>query len=222
MPLRMRGQMPDATRTYAPRDDRFEEEVLSCLPAIARFARSLTRDPASADDLVQETFLLAYRGYGTFRRGEDPLRWMLTICRNAFLRDEERARRFSRLDDADPPAEAVAAARGHMLAVQSGDVELLHRIDIGTAIDRALRDLPKDFRTTVVLVDLEGLSYGEAAAVEAVPIGTIRSRLFRARRHLQERLFAVARDAGLGAPPPEDGGAASASTHNETGNTHAT
>src|SRR5918999_5489732 len=191
MPLRMRGQMPDATRTYAPRDDRFEQEVLSCLPAIARFARSLTRDPASADDLVQETFLLAYRGYGTFRRGEDPLRWMLTICRNAFLRDEERARRFSRLDDADPAAEAVAAARGHMLAGQSRDVELLHRNDNGTAVDRALRGLPKDFRTTVVLVDLEGLSYGEAAAVEAVPVGTIPPRLVPGARPPPEGLFSV-------------------------------
>ncbi len=193
---------PDAgAPSSAARDATFERDVLSCLPGVARFARSLTRDATAADDLVQETFLLAYRGYHTFRPGENAMRWMLTICRNAFLRERERASRFSALDDVDPDAEAVAAARGHMTALQGGDADLFDRIDIGPAIDRALRNLPTDFRATVVLVDMEGLTYGEAAAVEGVPVGTIRSRLFRARRLLQEQLFAIARDAGLSESP---------------------
>lgn len=179
------------------RDAAFERNVLSCLPGIARFARSLTRDGPAADDLVQETFLMAYRGYHTFRAGDDAMRWMLTICRNAFLRDRERGSRFSALDDVDPGTESHDAACAHMAEEQQGERDLFDRIDIGPAVDRALRGLPEDFRVTVVLVDMEGLSYREAAAVEGVPVGTIRSRLFRARRLLQDQLYEFARDAGL-------------------------
>lgn len=188
------------------RDAAFERDVLSCLPGIARFARSLTRDGPAADDLVQETFLMAYRGYHTFRTGDNAMRWMLTICRNAFLRDRERGSRFSALDDVDPNTESHDAASAHMAAEQRGESDLLDRLDIGPAVDRALRGLAEDFRVTVVLVDMEGLSYREAAVVEGVPVGTIRSRLFRARRLLQDQLYEFARDAGLrsASPPSAD------------------
>ncbi|MBA3670704.1 MAG: sigma-70 family RNA polymerase sigma factor [Gemmatimonadaceae bacterium] len=190
-----------ASAPAAPNSDRdanFEREVLSCLPDLSRFARSLTHDAADADDLVQESCLLAYRGYHTFRQGEDPRRWLFRICRNSFSRRRSRERRFTSLDDAgDPAAESLAAAYGHLAAVQRGEGDLLDRIDVGPAITRALGELPDSYRVAVVLVDMEELSYEEAAVVAGVPIGTIRSRLFRARRLLQDKLFAHARDAGI-------------------------
>lgn len=180
------------------RDARFEREVLSCLPDLARFARSLTHDATEADDLVQESCLLAYRGYHTFRQGDDARRWLFRICRNSFFRQRSRANRFESTDDAgDPAAESLATAYGHLAAVQRGEGDLFDRIDVGPAINRALGELPDSFRVAVVLVDMEELSYEEAAVVAGVPIGTIRSRLFRARRLLQDRLFAHARDAGI-------------------------
>lgn len=184
----------------AARDERFERQVLGRLPEVARFARSLTRDAADADDLVQETVLRAYRFYHTFRHGDDPRRWLLTICRNVFRR---RMRRTTTLADpvdlVDAEAESLAAARGHAAMRRDGEDALLDYIDVGPAIDRALRALPETYRGAVVLVDMEGFSYEEAARVERVPVGTVRSRLFRGRRLLQEALLAHARDVGLGA-----------------------
>jgi RNA polymerase sigma-70 factor (ECF subfamily) len=206
---------PDAPRDPAAdapeRDAAFERDVLACLPDVARFARSLARDPADADDLVQETFLRAYRAYHTFRPGADARRWLFAICRNVFLRQRERAARFVEADG-DPELDALAAAVDHASAVRDshGDAldRLLDRLDVGPAIERAIEELAAPFRLVVVLVDVEGQSYEEAAAVAGVPVGTVRSRLFRARRLLQARLLAHARDAGLGPPRGEGPGPA--------------
>lgn len=187
--------------TATERDAAFERDVLALLPDVARFARSLTRDAADADDLAQETVLQAYRGYHTFRPGSDTRRWLFTICRNTFLRTRARdARLVETAHGEDAELEALAAAMGHVAAQQRGEGDLFDRIDVGPAIARAMHALPPAFRVAVALVDVEGLSYEDAAAVEAVPVGTVRSRLFRGRRLLQERLFEHARDAGLVRP----------------------
>jgi RNA polymerase sigma-70 factor (ECF subfamily) len=91
---------------------------------------------------------------------------------------------------------------GHVAARRDGQDDLFDRLDLGPAIDRAIGELPEAFRLAIVLVDVEGQAYGEAAAVAGVPVGTIRSRLFRGRRLLQEKLLSHARDAGLAAPGP--------------------
>jgi len=187
------------------RDAAFERDVLALLPDVARFARSLARDPADADDLAQETILQAYRGHHTFRPGSDARRWLFTICRNAFLRGRRRdARLVATEHGEEAELESYAAAVGHAVAERRGEAQLLDRIEVGPAIRRAMDALPAAFRVAVALVDVEGLSYEEAAAVEGVPIGTVRSRLFRARRLLQERLLEHARDAGLAPPHPDD------------------
>jgi RNA polymerase sigma-70 factor (ECF subfamily) len=190
---------PEDTPASAERDARsrtFEQEALPHLDDVARFARSLTRSPADADDLVQETFLRAFRGWHTYRPGSDARRWLFTICKHVFLRSRERAERVVELD-ADPGLEAVAAARLHNAIRAAGGDDLFDRLDLGPAIERAIAALPEPFRVAVALVDVEGYAYDEAAAVLEVPIGTVRSRLFRARRLLQEALFDHARDAGL-------------------------
>ncbi len=181
----------------ATRDAAFERDVLSSLPDVARFARSLTRNSADADDLTQETMLLAFRGYHTFRAGNDARRWLFTICRNAFLRQHARAGRLVETEHGDDTElDALAAVMGHVSAQDGGDDDLFDRIDVGPAITAALSELTESFRIAVVLVDVEGQSYEDAAAIEGVPVGTIRSRLFRGRRLLQEALFTHARDAG--------------------------
>jgi RNA polymerase sigma-70 factor (ECF subfamily) len=210
---------PSDATPAAPSTDRdaaFERDVLRCLPDVARFARALTHDPVDADDLVQETFLQAYRGYHTFRPGHDARRWLFTICRHAHTRQRTRdARLVESEDGSDAEFETLLAVRGHEAARRVGEDALFERLDLGPAIDSALADLPTAFRLAVVLVDMEGQSYGEAAAVQGVPVGTIRSRLFRARRLLQERLLDFARDAGYvaaharqrtGAPPAPSSG----------------
>ena len=187
------SQTGDARRT---KDESFAREALPWMDDVYRFALSLTRDPSDAEDIVQETYLRAYRSWHTFQTGSDCRRWLFTICRNAFLRTRERQRFEVGADDGD--AEAIAAARIHQQMSDDGTDRILARADLGPAITKALAELEEPFRSTVILVDLEDQSYESAAEILGVPIGTVRSRLFRGRRHLQEKLMRYARDAGFG------------------------
>lgn len=178
--------------------DTFEALALPCLPEVARFARSLTRDRADADDLVQETYLRAFRHWRTFA-GADPRRWLFTICRNTFSRAHRRRARVLLTAEGDVDALFSATARIRACdvtdaGIASGDV------DVGEAIERAIASLQAPQRSVLVLVDVEGFSYDEAAAALDVPVGTVRSRLFRARRSLQNALIEHARDAGIERP----------------------
>lgn len=177
------------------RDAQFEAEALPCLEDVARFARSLTRDEADADDLVQETYLRAYRSWASYELGTDCRRWLFTICRNAFLRTREREQKVISVED--PELETLGAVAIAVAADRSGFGDLFTAVDLGPAIRRALGELPEAFRQVMELVDLNDLSYENAAGILGVPIGTIRSRLFRGRRLMQESLIAHARDAGL-------------------------
>jgi RNA polymerase sigma-70 factor, ECF subfamily len=176
--------------------DGFDDAALPHLESVARFALSLTRSEADADDLVQETFLRAFKGWHTFTPGTDCRRWLFTICRNAFIRLNPRSR--ANLVQLDEDIDATPAAMVHMKAVGEGLMERFDWIDVRPAIESAVAALPEPHHSILVLVDLEGMSYEEAAAVLEVPVGTVRSRLYRARRHVQEGLLAHARDIGIG------------------------
>lgn len=175
----------------------FERSTMPHLGDVARFARSLTRDSARADDLVQETYLHALRGWHTFRDGADPKRWLFSICHHAFLRGARRDARYVDAPEDDPELESLATAAAHAGALRSGAADALDRMDLAPALDRALATLAPHYRVAVVLVDVEGQSYEEAAASLDVAVGTVRSRLFRGRRLLQELLFDYALDAGF-------------------------
>jgi RNA polymerase sigma-70 factor (ECF subfamily) len=177
------------------RDEQFRAEALPCFDDVARFALSLTRDRDEADDLTQETFLRALRSWHQYTPGTECRRWLFTICRNHFIRDRERGKRISSYDD--PEVEALAAASVHASAVQAGLGTVFEQVDLGAAVAQALDALPLAFREAVVSVDIEDLSYEGAAEVLGVPVGTVRSRLFRGRRLLQESLLTYAKDAGL-------------------------
>lgn len=185
------------------RDRQFRAEALPWLPDVTRYALSLTRDEADADDLVQDTFLKAYEAWHTYMPGSECRAWLFTICRHAFLRRRRREER--QVAHEDPELEALAAAAAHASAHQSGLGDLFTRFDLSDAIDRAITALPESFRDVVLLVDVNDQSYEAAATTLGVPIGTVRSRLFRGRRLLQEALLSHARDSGLVRTPPDAG-----------------
>jgi RNA polymerase sigma-70 factor (ECF subfamily) len=183
---------PSAT---AQRDAEFERDALPWLDDVYRFAHSLTRDESDADDIVQETYLRAYRSWHTFIPGTECRRWLFTICRNVFLRSRERQRPTVDLEDGEQ--DAVAAGSVYAAARERGYDDLYARLDLAPALQDALDELAEPFKSAVILVDVEDMSYETAAQVMGVPIGTVRSRLFRGRRLLQEKLLTVAQDLGF-------------------------
>lgn len=177
----------------------FAEEALPWLDAVYRFSLRLTAGvDDAAQDLTQETFLRAYRHWDTYSPGTSARSWLFTICRNAFLRgQEQRARRRETLEsELDYQVEAFASA----LALDEIRVRDPERSFFDSFIDREVTDavarLPDEFREAVILSDLEGLSYAEIAEVLEVPIGTVKSRLYRGRRLLAEVLHDYALDMG--------------------------
>lgn len=186
------------------KDQQFADEALCWLPEVARFALSLTHTEPDADDLVQETYLRAYQAWDTYIPGTECRGWLFTICRNTYFRQRKREQRTIQCDD--PELEALAAAAVHAAAQMIGLGDLFGRVDLQDAIDKAIEALPDQFREAVLLVDVQDQSYDDAARIVGVPVGTIRSRLFRARRLLQQSLIEHARDRGLAKPmmPPTD------------------
>ncbi len=183
--------------------------MLGFLEAVMRYARSLTKDASDADDLVQETFLRAFRAWQTFDMTSDPRRWLFAICRHAFLRTRERESRIVSVDE-ELELDALAAVAQHQAARAEGLNQLFDRVDLKPAVAKALAALSDAHRMIVVMIDIDGLGYAEAAAELGLPVGTVRSRLFRARRLLQKSLIEFAKDAGFNLPasssalsPPE-------------------
>jgi RNA polymerase sigma-70 factor (ECF subfamily) len=177
-------------------DEAFEQEALPWLDDVYRFALSLTRDEADAEDVVQDTFLRAYRSWETYTVGSDCRRWLFTICRNAFLRSREREPRTIELRDGELDGFATGAL-SFPEAPRNGLEDMLFRADLLPAVNRALARVPAPFQSALVLVDIEEQSYEAAAEILGIPIGTLRSRLFRGRRIMQELLVTHAQDAGI-------------------------
>jgi RNA polymerase sigma-70 factor (ECF subfamily) len=178
----------------------FEEIALPQLENVTAFALSLTQIQSDADDLVRTTFLRALEGWPSLPPGTDGRRWLLTICRNAFLEMNPQAR--TRLEELEGDADSLPTTMAYLAARRDGTLDRLDRIAVRPAIERAVQALPEPCHAVLVLVDIEGLGYEEAAAVLDVPLATVRSRLYRARRHVQEALLAHARDAGTESQTP--------------------
>ena len=176
----------------------FEDVALPLIPDVSRFAFSLTRDADEADDLVQETYLKAFRAWHTFTPGTNARSWLFTICKNTFRRRFTREKVRPEIEkEAVGDDDAMPIVMSHANAEKLGLGDLFDRLDVGPALERGMDALPELFREIVALVDLEGFSYHEAAEILEIPVGTVRSRLFRARRRLQDFLIEQARDMGL-------------------------
>ncbi len=177
------------------RDDSFREEAVPQMEAVYRFAHRLTKDAERAQDLVQETYLRAYRSWDSYTPGTRVKSWLFTICKNSMLRAEERDRRHDEivavLADEDP--RGISGETTVFMATANRDPEgKFWRNVVDEEVLRAIDTLPHEFREAVVLSDLEDLSYNEIAQVMNVPVGTVKSRLFRGRRMLQESLYEYA------------------------------
>lgn len=179
----------------------FEETALVHLDAVYRSALRFTHNRAEAEDLVQETYLRAWRGFRGFNPGTNCRAWLLTIQRNAFL---NRLRREGReVLGADAPLgdeENVPAFEGDL--PQDSPENVFLRTVVHGDVDRALKGLPLAFREAVMLVDLEGLSYKEAAQVMSCPVGTVMSRLARGRGLLRRALVHLAHEHGYSRGSP--------------------
>jgi len=204
--------MENTDTTHDSNRTEFEHGVLQFLPNVARYARLLTENAADAEDLTQETFLRAYQHWNTFELGTDCRRWLFTICRNVHLRNRQRSKRFIEVDD--PDAESFAVRAAYDDAYSNGIGRLFDRIDLAPAIERGIRELQPEYQEVILLVDIEDRTYADAAVQAGIPVGTIRSRLFRARRLLQESLLEHARDRGWAerapssdSPAPREGAA---------------
>lgn len=164
----------------------FTQFVLPEVGVLLRVARSMTRRDADAEDLVQDTLLRAFRAIDRFD-GEHPRSWLLTIMRNAEI-NRHRRRRPDLLDDPDDTVSGIAA-----VAAPAGDEPeaIVVRQAFDAVVADALAKLPRRYREIVHLVDLDGLSYAEAAAVLKIPTGTVMSRLHRARSRMRDRLAAA-------------------------------
>lgn len=182
----------------------FNAIALPFLDDVYRFALSLTRDEADADDLTQDTFLKAFRSWASFQVGTNCRAWLFTICRNSFNRRFRRERSRVDVEQEGGDDDSLPTVLGHVHIERMGLGDLLDRIDVQPALREALDGLPDVFREIVTLVDLEEFSYAEAAEVLEVPVGTVRSRLFRARRRMQSALLDQAVDMGLVTSDPED------------------
>ncbi len=172
----------------------FDNLALRWLPDVSRFAQSLTRDVSAAEDLVQETYLRAWRHWNTFKPGSEPRAWLFTIARNTWRKSAPRDARTVAVEE--QTLQALSDAE-YPLGASSDVTRRLASLDLGPAIAHAISELPEAFREVVELVELQEMQYGEAAEVLDIPVGTVRSRLFRARRLLQAALLEHAQDAGL-------------------------
>lgn len=163
---------------------RFGELVLPEIDMLLRVARTIVPRPADAEDLVQDTLVRAFRSMHTFD-GAHPRAWLLTILRNTQI-NRTRRRRPQLLDDQDAAYERLADDAG-----DASPESLVIGQQFDAAVADALDRLPEKLRTVVELVDVGGLAYQEAADVLDVPVGTIMSRLHRARRRIRDRLIAA-------------------------------
>jgi RNA polymerase sigma-70 factor, ECF subfamily len=178
--------------------ERFERDVLPLLPSLYGAALRMTRNPADAEDLVQETYLRAFRGFSGFQEGTNLKAWLYRILTNSFINTYRKKQREPQtVEGPDDIDEWYLFDRlGGRNVEGSAEEEVLDRIpdaDVKVALD----SLPENFRLPVLLADVEGFSYKEIADIMGSPIGTVMSRLHRGRKALEKALWETARERGL-------------------------
>lgn len=183
----------------APADlrERFEREVMPVLPNLFAAALRMTRNRSDAEDLLQETYLRAFRGFGGFEEGSNLRAWLYRIMTNAYINlYRKRQREPITVSDEDVPDWYLYEKIGPDGAEPSAEAVVLDSLP-DEDVQRALEELPEAFRMAVLLADVQGFAYKEIAEILDIPIGTVMSRLHRGRKALQKRLWDSMRERGL-------------------------
>jgi len=183
---------------------RFTELAMPLMDSLYSGALRMTRNPADADDLVQETYLRAYRGFGGFTEGTNLKAWMYRILTNTYINSYRAKQRRPQESELDELEDLYLYRRiGGLEAAnrsRSAEDELMDTFS-EAEVKAAVEALPENFRLAVVLADVEGFSYKEIAEILDIPIGTVMSRLHRGRKALQKSLFDYAVRHGLADDP---------------------
>ena len=178
----------------------FADQAMEFMPALYTAALRMTRNAAEAEDLVQETYLKAYRAFGSFEQGTNLKAWLYKILTNTFINAYRSRRRRPEQTEIEDVEDLYLYRRLGGLegatAGRSAEEEVLdHFTD--SDVKEALESLPETFRMAVLLADVEGFSYREIADIMEIPIGTVMSRLHRGRRALQKALLEFGMERGL-------------------------
>jgi RNA polymerase sigma-70 factor, ECF subfamily len=188
----------------------FEEQALQYMDQLYAAAMRLTRNPADAADLVQETYVKAYQAFAQFQQGTNLKAWLYRIQTNTFINNYRKNQRNpyqGTIDDLEDWQLGGAESVTQSTSTRSAEAEAIDHLP-DSAVKDALQAIPEDFRMAVYFADVEGFSYQEIADIMKTPVGTVMSRLHRGRRMLRDLLADYARERGIVAPTPEAPGTA--------------
>ncbi|MCC5934610.1 MAG: sigma-70 family RNA polymerase sigma factor [Candidatus Cyclonatronum sp.] len=188
--------MANLTSAEIQKQQDFNEEMLPHLDAIYNFALRLTADPNDAEDLVQDTIVKAFRFFSSYEKGTNAKAWLFRILKNSYINNYRKKSKQPHQVDYSEVSQYYESVRSEQS--ETTDLEdLMYREMMDDDVTTALTELPEDFRTVVLLCDVEGFTYEEIANMLDVPIGTIRSRLHRGRNLLRVRLTEYAEKRGF-------------------------
>jgi RNA polymerase sigma-70 factor (ECF subfamily) len=188
--------MTTLSKSEERKQQEFQAEIIPHLDSLFNFALRLTTDPNDAEDLVQDTIVKAYRFFSSYEKGTNAKAWLFRILKNSFINNYRRVSKRPQEVDYDEVSSFYETIRDER--TDTSDLErIMFRELIDDDVSRALERLPEDFRTVVLLCDVEGFTYEEIANMLDVPIGTIRSRLHRGRNLLKSQLMEYARKRGF-------------------------
>ena len=181
----------------AEQTELFEKELLPQADALYNFAYHLTYNEDDANDLVQDAYLKAMRFMDKYAVGTNPKAWLFTILKNAFINEYRKKSKQPNKVDYEEIVNFHQEEEGtNFSSYMDLRVEMFENM-MGDEVTQAINDLPEDFRTVILLCDLEGFSYEEIADITEIPIGTVRSRLHRARNMLKDKLRKYAESLGF-------------------------
>lgn len=177
----------------------FETDALPFIDQLYGMALRMTRNVADAEDLVQETFAKAFSGFRSYRQGTNLRAWLFRILRNTFINSYRKAQRQPNSESAEDLSDdqLLDIEQRKAGGIRSAEFEVLEKMG-DEEVSQALAALPEEFRTAVILADVEGFSYKEIADIMDTPVGTVMSRVHRGRKSLRTLLADYARDHGFG------------------------